>query len=498
MCIRDRHGVASSCIQQIFLRALPLEDIVFPIDRDGIDAPALSCQGGIIDPAISGGPMLNGKSIFPSFEGYCDITVGFQDQIAGACGGSSQILRTWTAVNTCTGEFSTSIQVISLLDLEAPIIECIPDTLEQSTGIHDCTADFTLPSVNVSDACSGVTVHMITPNGIINSNGGLLRNITQGVHEIIYVAVDECGNEARCTGVIRITDQNGPTAICNDNQVAIGPSGWVDVPAPTFDDGSFDDCCTSVTFLARRTDQTFGFMDTLSFGCEDIGMTIPIILQVTDCFGNISQCTANIDIINDNTTNIQCPPDIAIACTVDQSDLNLFGAPTLADNCGDPIFQVDNTFNIDSCGAGVIVRDFFILDGGVPTGNCTQVIIVENETTFNEQSITWPHDYLTLACGFESLDPDDLPFGFNRPTFEVTSTCNNVFVRFTDSEFDNSANPEGCFEIHRRWEVIDWCKYDPNSPFAEGVFTYTQVISVLNNVPPIFNCPDDILSLIHI
>ena len=486
------HGVASTCIQRIFLRKIPFDNIIFPIDRDGIDAPTLSCTIGAADPDIAGSPTLNGKSIYPSFEGFCDINVGFQDQIAGSCGGSSQILRTWTAVNNCDGAFRTHVQVISLIDLEAPVISCIPDTLEQSTGIHDCTTTFSLPSVNASDACSAVNVHMETPRGIINSNGGFLEGIEQGVHPIVYVAVDECGNIARCTTMIRVVDQNGPTAVCNNSQVAVGPSGWVDVNASTFDDGSFDDCCSEVTFLAERTDEELGFLDVLSFSCEDIGTTVPIILQVTDCFGNNSQCTANITVIHDNTTNIQCPSNRTVTCDTDLTDLNLFGAPALGATCSDPIFQVNNIFNIDSCGAGTIERAFSIIDGGVVTGTCNQIITIENESTFNAQSIVWPHDYLTLACGFESLDPDNLPFGFDQPKFDVTGSCNNIFMRFTDSNFDNSANPEGCFEIHRLWEVIDWCQYNPDNPSAGGIYTYTQIISVLNNVPPTFNCPEDI------
>ncbi len=486
------HGVASTCVQRIYLRGIPINNIVFPIDRDGIDAPALSCIGGAADPDVSGSPTLNGKPIYPSYEGYCDINVGYQDQIAGSCGGSSQILRTWTAVNNCDGEFRTHVQVISLVDQQAPEISCIPDTLEQSTGIHDCTTTFTLPSINASDACSSVNVHMETPKGIIQSNGGFLEGIEQGLHPIVYVAIDECSNISRCTTMIRVVDQNGPTAVCNNSQVAVGPSGWVDVNASTFDDGSYDDCCSGVTFLAERTDQNLGFIDVLSFSCEDIGTTVPIILQVIDCFGNNSQCTANITVIHDNTTNIQCPSNRTIACTTDISDLNLFGAPALGSSCSDPIFQVNNTFNIDSCGAGTIERAFSIIDGGVVTGTCNQIITIENESTFNEQSIVWPHDYLTLACGFESLDPDNLPFGFNQPKFEITGSCNNIFMRFTDSNFDNSANPEGCYEIHRRWEVIDWCQYNPDNPTAGGIYTYTQLISVLNNVPPTFNCPSDI------
>jgi len=96
-----------------------------------------------------------------------------------------------------------------------------------------------------------------------------------------------------------------------------------------------------------------------------------------------------------------------------------------------------------------------------------------------------------LACSGESLSPDDLPDGFNRPSFEATSTCNNIFVTFTDSNFDDEAPASGCFEIHRLWEIIDWCNFNPDQPTAGGRFVFTQIISLVNNVAPIMACSTD-------
>jgi len=486
----NEHGHVSSCVQRIYLNRLRLEDVRFPIDKDGLDAPVLPCIGENIEPEYTGVPSLDGHAIFPSFNGLCEINVGYQDQIATTCGGSKQILRTWTAVSTCDGAFRTHVQVIKLEDNEAPTINCISDTLQQNTNLHDCTATINLPSMNVSDACSGVTVHMQTPYGVINSNGGILEGAEQGYHDIVYVATDACGNTAECTVVIQIVDVDGPTAVCNNSQVAIGPSGWVDVNASTADDGSFDECCAAVSFLIIRTDQEADFSELISFSCEDIGKTIDVILQVTDCFDNKSQCTATILVINDNSSNIQCPPNATIACTDDYSDLNLFGAPILLDNCGSPSFDVQNEEDLDACGTGTIARYFSILDGGVVTGTCTQFLTIENESTFNPSSIVWPHNYLTLACGGESLLPANLPATFNEPTYEVIGTCNNIFARYTDSNFDDSVDAAGCYEIHRLWEVIDWCIYDIENPTAGGIYSYTQIISIVNNVPPTFSCSD--------
>ncbi len=489
----NAYGSAGTCTQQIYIRRLPMDDIVFPVDRDGIDAPVLACVGTAIDPSITGAPTLYGKPIYPSFDGLCEIDVGYSDQIDPTCGGSNQIHRIWTAVNNCTNEFKTYIQTIKLVDEQAPTITCISDTLRFSTNQHDCAATVSLPTIIATDVCSAVSVQMVTPNGIVNSNGGILNGLQQGLHKIEYIATDACGNKAACIVHVEVRDVDGPTAVCNNSQVAIGPSGWVDVNANTFDDGSYDDCCDAVTFQVKRVDQiTTDFADFVSFSCEDLGKNVDIILQVIDCFGNTSQCTASILVINDNSTNIQCPANLTIACQTDYADLNIFGAPTLMDNCGQPNFQVQNNFDIDSCGAGIITRTFSIIDGGVTTGTCTQEITIENESTFDENNIVWPHDYLSLACGSESLLPSDLPYGFNQPTYEVNSTCNNIFVKYTDSNFDDEIAANGCYEIHRLWEVIDWCNYNVDQPNAGGRFVYTQIISIVNNVAPTIACPADV------
>ena len=486
----SNHGQTSTCTQQIFIQRLSIDDVVFPVDRDGIDAPVLACVGDEVDPAITGAPTLNGQSIFPSFDRLCEINVGYSDQIDSSCGGSKQIHRIWTVVSDCDNDFRTYIQTIKLVDEQAPSIHCTSDTLRFTTNQHDCTATITLPPVTAVDICSDVSVQIVTPSGIMNSNGGVLEGIPQGLHEFEYIATDACGNKASCTIYVEVRDLGGPTAVCNNSQVAIGPTGWVDVNANTFDDGSYDDCCDAVTFQIRKEDQaSTDFADFVSFSCEDLGKSINVILQVTDCFGNISQCTANILVINDNGSNIQCPANLTIACQTDYGDLNAFGTPTLADNCGQPNFQVQNNTTLNDCGAGTITRTFSIIDGGVTTGTCTQTITIENESTFDENNIVWPHDYLSLACGSESLLPENLPSGFNQPKYEVTETCNNIFVQYTDSNFDDEIAASGCYEIHRLWEVIDWCNYNVDQPTAGGRFVYTQIISLVNNVPPVITCP---------
>ena len=485
----DSGGMTSACVQTIYFERESIDSVKFPLNRDGLEAPIVSCVGGATDPANTGAPTLNGESLYPSFVGFCEINAGFRDDVAVFCQGNMQIIRTWTVVDACSGAFRTDIQIISVQDTTPPVVECL-DTIQAFTNEGFCSGTVTFPPVTAVDSCSGVRVLIETPWGNIDGNGGALTWIPQGFHEVIYVVADSCNNITRCTTVLNVADKTPPVAVCNTgNRASIGVDGTVRVYANSFDRSSYD-ACSAVTLKVKRVGDTLDFADYVTFYCMDSGDTIPVYLKVTDVDGNVDQCEAAIAIRDGSLPQIICPSDQTVECSSDYSDLSIFGEPIVRDECGSGNYTEIDSFALNSCGAGRIYRKFRTNDG-TNTVICQQVITVENNSTFDGSTIVWPRDTSVLICSGASVHPDSLPMGVDRPRYDSTGNlCNRILWRYEDAAYDDVANPVGCYSILRIWELIDWCQFTPGDS-SQGYWRYIQQIKLENNVPPQINCLSD-------
>ncbi len=490
----DSAGMVGTCIQNIYFLRQSLDSVMFPINRDGLEGPIVSCSNVATDPADVGSPTINGNAIYPSIIGFCQLNAGFRDDSVSFCQGNIQIVRTWTVVNTCSGDFRTDVQIISVVDTTGPAF-ISPDTIRATVDPGMCTSTVTFPEVFPKDECSMPSVTISTDFGNLDSNGGTIGWIPIGYHEVVYTAIDDCNNRTAQTAILHVQDRTPPVAACDFiNDVALRPNGTVDVDASVFDDGSRDGCSgNQVTFLVQRVGDTLDFADFVTFYCTDAGDTVDVNLRVTDLSGNIDECVARIVITNDSPPAITCPADRTIQCTDDYSDLNIFGVPTILDDCGGATnYTEQDSFEINNCGVGRIIRTFNVAYGSNNI-SCQQIITVENNSTFDGNTIDWPDDYLAFACDNAPLSPDDLPDGFNVPTYDsIGNLCSRILRYHNDAEFDDVTTPVGCYTILRTWSIIDWCVFNPNDTTAGGYWSHVQTIDLVNTVPPIFtDCPAD-------
>jgi hypothetical protein len=118
-------------------------------------------------------------------------------------------------------------------------------------------------------------------------------------------------------------------------------------------------------------------------------------------------------------------------------------------------------------------------------------------------TVKFPDDITIYSCGVVPVS--------SYPTITSTGNCNfNVGVNQHDQVFYTGGG-NTCAKILRTWTLIWWCDYDPNTSVPtyimnpgssdtgptvqgnaanHGYLKYTQVIKILDNVPPVFlNCP---------
>lgn len=485
----DGNGMKSSCTQTITIKKSTIADVVFPKNLDGLQLPALDCSASNTNPSVTGYPLIGNYPVINN--NNCMVSFTYSDQTINLCSGSKKILRSWTAVDWCSSQIKTNVQIIKVDDKTPPVISC-QGIISGNTYSDQCKGAAIIPAAIITDNCSNYTVHVNASWGDhIQGNGGIFYDIPIGSYTITYYATDDCGNIGSCTAVLIIKDNSPPTVVCTSFiNVSLGGDGNAKVSAKTFDDGSTDNCCIG-SYLVKRMEQSdSSFASTINFTCADAGKTILVVLKVTDCSGNSNSCMVQVLVQDKIPPLILCPPDVTASCGVDVNNLSVFGTATAYDNCGIVTITETNNVQLSSCATGVIKRVFTATGADGKTAQCTQLITVINNNTFTLADITWPKDYEAMGCtALTDLEPDALAAPYNKPILNPNK-CSFVGIAHTDEVFSIAA--PACFKILRKWKIIDWCQYIPNVPNSPGYWEYTQLIKVFDFEKPKLNCPADI------
>ncbi len=427
--IVDQSGNEATCDQEITILRSTVADVVFPLNRDGIEADHIACDDldddNLLDivhpllnlpnqpdanvllddeghphPSVTGYPMINGSPINDASS--CELNLDYEDQVIDVCEGTYKIIRTWTVLGWCpTTEIVTDVQIIKVVDDKAPVLgeptnpndansfTCSIYDFTISTGQNDCTASAILVDPYVWDACSSYTRDVSVSNGTLNAAKTAVFGLPMGQTTVTYTYTDDCDNVGTCTYIITVADQVNPVAICESFRV-VGLT--VDeptlAPAFVFDDGSYDNC-GDVTYEVRRMDNPncpgfdgTPFGDFVPFYCCDVGgPNVMVELRVRDAAGNTNSCMVEVEVQDKLNPAIACPPNKILDCWDDPTDLALTGEATATDNCSAVVTYFDNG-DVDNCGVGTIFRIWTATDPGGRTASCVQRIDVINSTPY--------------------------------------------------------------------------------------------------------------------
>ncbi len=194
-------------------------------------------------------------------------------------------------------------QHIKVIDDVSPVFTngCdIPDVcIEDNT----CFASFDIPTPDVDDCSSDITVDAeITLGGF----PGPFFDISPGVYQVTYTAMDNCGNSAACQTSVTVRDCKKPSPYCKNGLIVdimnTNPP-MIEIWANDFDDGSFDNCTAQEDLqfsFSSNTSET-----SITYECDQLG-TQSVEIWVTDEAENQDFCVTVI-VIQDNMEN--CPTD---------------------------------------------------------------------------------------------------------------------------------------------------------------------------------------------
>lgn len=329
----DDSGNTSTCVQQIYFQRATLADVTFPANRDDISAPALLCGNPNTNPSATGWPTVGGDPAF----GFCDLVINYSDQTSSMCQGNLTIFRTWTVLDMCSGNTTSKLQIIKVVDKQGPTLTC-PTDLDHQVKVIDylsgpqyngCLAVVMFPQIQIFDNCSSYSKLKFQIYAEINgflysipTNGGTLT-VPLGTHTFVYKATDDCGNSNTCSFQFKVVDKVAPIVACETNHTVALTGDVTNVEAITFDDGSYDEC-SDITFSVRRADnQKCPGNDatllgpTVPFYCCDINNgPVMVTLRVTDAAGNWNECMTFVEVADKLTPTIWCPKDISVMCSM--------------------------------------------------------------------------------------------------------------------------------------------------------------------------------------
>ncbi|MBP7239522.1 MAG: HYR domain-containing protein, partial [Saprospiraceae bacterium] len=268
----DNSGNSATCQDIIYLRQPALGEIVFPSDI------SISCVNANIDPSVTGEPTFNGEPL----GGTCGFTVTHTDVVIPMCPGAQKILRTWNAMDWCTSGQVSDVQVILIVDNNAPVITC-PPNITVSANLGMCTANYTLPNPPVSDACANanqidVDIFVAGIPGIYSP--GQVVNLGLGTTLITVRATDPCGNSSQCHFTVTVRDNTPPLIICPGNVT-------VDCTASTLPANTGS--ATAIDLCDSSPDITYTDVTTASQSCA-LGYNITRTWKATDNSGNTAIC----------------------------------------------------------------------------------------------------------------------------------------------------------------------------------------------------------------
>lgn len=550
----DESGNESNiCVKEICFRRATLDTVMMPDDT------IFSCSN-FIDamPSRTGVPQVDGYPIYPNSH-FCEINCTYSDQILDICPMSYKILRKWTCYDWCSptgpGNPRIDYQVIKILDEDPPVVYCpttdlVRDTI--GTDVWSCTGTTVLPephillpgqpivdsaAVYILSECSEVTYSVrhvpaanpldCTPEAAVPSTRNvrydraldrwIAFDLPLGCNWFYYLFEDECGNQSECSFDIYVRDDVPPIPVCDEHTVVtLNDRGLAKVWAPTFDDGSEDNCGIDSMDVRRMTpgcDSLWSdFKPYVLFCCEDLGGPIMVEFRVWDAAGNSNTCMVEVTVNDKEAPKMIPPPDITVDCRFDfdTSDLSVFGKvvideswrkpivikdPNYApdyyvgldgwawDNCEDIDITEVATFNL-VCGVGTITRRFTATDPGGLFVTRVQTITFTDNNPFGYEDIKWPPNVTIYGC--LKIDTDTSKTGV--PGY-MNVDCARPAATWKDQLFTQV--PDACYKIERTWTVVDWCAFDLGR--REWQWTYKQLIKVTDTVAPVFNSCEKVL-----
>jgi PKD repeat protein len=455
----------------------------------------------------------------------CNVLIEYSDVVIETCASGKKIIREWSIIDWCRRESRIMLnQNIEVVDDVAPTIEKADD-ITLSIDPWTCAAIYELPELAHTDNCdnSELTESWSVSEGRVVDGYAVDLWLTDEPILAFLDVTDDCGNVAKDTVMIVVTDLVPPVPVCNSDIAVSLTSAMLNdnggggrIEAASFDGGSHDGGCGKIEIQVRRvngccfdecvpvyecisSDDKTGecldsivvanapvFGDYVKFCCEDVGSAVMVEMLVTDQAGNANSCTVSV-IVEDKTQSSLVCESVTVDCSDDLSSMTkpiLSGTHCQLEET--QIQMIQETELSGACGVDQIIREWYIDrdgSGEFSSGDpfCQQIILIDlSEVGIDPYSIKWPRHFngeihigRNLECDDENevrvTDDVSIEMGavqicsISEEDYGEPVWCVSECSLIASSvEQDTIFSSDACFKLINRWTVIDWCKWEAN------------------------------------
>ncbi len=370
------------------------------------------------------------------------LPVIFEETIVtGACAEDIMVTRTWTSTDNCGNTVSTQ-QVISSSDTEAPVLSETPMDMTVDCGNIPAAANIT-----ATDNCAG-SLPVIFEETIVT--GACAEDITV---TRTWTATDNCGNTVSTQQVISSSDTEAPVLSETPMDMTVDCGN---IPAAA-NITATDNCAVSLSVI---------FEETIVTGACAEDITVTRTWTATDNCGNTVSAQ---QVISSSDTEApvlsELPEDLTVQCNaIPSPPMNI----TATDNCNVNLVFEESIREINCLDEYLLVWKWIATDNcGNETADSTTVMIIDDTAPI----LFGIPQNITVECS-------DIPM---LPIITTTDNCDDMPEIF----FDEFTTGTPCTDTHktfRTWTAADNCG---NQSIR------TQIISLIDNTPPIIECPSD-------
>ena len=234
-------------------------------------APTAVCKNITVQLDASGNASITAANIDGGSTDICGIKSTTIDKSNFNCSniGANNVILTVTDVN---GNVSTCTSTVTVNDLIAPVAVCKNISVTLVSG----TATITAANIDggSTDAC-GIKTTTIDKSTFTSAN--------MGANAVVLTITDINGNVSTCTSTVTVKNLTIPVAVCKNISVTL-VNGTATITAANVN-GSTDNSGVASTTINKS-----------NFTCANIGAN-SVILTLTDVNGNVSTCTATVNVI---------------------------------------------------------------------------------------------------------------------------------------------------------------------------------------------------------
>jgi len=430
----------------------------FTVDVADNELPTVTCpasitqdtDGGSCDAAVSAAAVSFSDNCTPTLTNDFNNTSDASDTYLP---GTTTVTYT---VSDGSGNMASCSFDVTIEDNEDPTITCPADmTQTADAGVCEAVVTYDTPT---TDNC---------PSETVTQDAGIASGMAfpVGTTTNDFTVTDGSGNTATCSFDVTVTDDEDPAITCPADLTQDTDPGVCTAAVMATGFMTSDNC--AVLSFSNDFNSTTDASDTYPLG------TTTVTFTSSDVNGNMSTCSFDVTIEDNEDPVITCPSDIISGVDVGTCAAVLAYTVTDSDNCSTTLSQDGGLGSGAAFPVGVTTESYSTTDGSGNVATCSFTITVNDDEL---PMITCPAD-ITQDTDAGQCDASVAVAGL--------VATDNCMVASVGNDYNNTSDASDTYALGAT--IVEFSALDG----VGNVSTCSMTITIEDNEGPAIVCPND-------